>query len=147
MGDFSIGGSQPDTSHFVTQPAPSTAGTEKSKRPIKLVPLIIGHLFLGFGIVYIGARVKNKLEIIFGVLLFLIIILGPLSALLLSPSVGECILAERMGNDFYRFYSGQCSGYLFSKVLPGLVGLLAWGYIIIRLIWIKTKGTTQITVF
>jgi len=110
---------------------------------IKLIPLILGQYFLGLGIVYIGSCVKNTLEIIFGLLIFALGLIGSLMPLVYTPH-NMCAFAERLGNEAFLIYSDECTGYLLLKALPVLLGLFSWAYIIIRLFLIKRKGTTPI---
>ena len=90
---------------------------ETSKRKVKLIPLVFGHLFLGLGIFYIGYMVKNKLEMLSGLLVLVLFVVAVVSV---DPATGQLL------------------------ILFPVFGALTWAYIIIRLIMISNKGSPEI---
>ena len=113
---------------------------------IKMLPLVLGHLFFGLGIFYIGYAVKNKVEMLIGILvpaIALVLLFFPQIIFDMS-NAGMCSVAEELNDSFF-LYSDECTAYLLAKAAMPLLGILSWVYIIIRLIWIGKKKSVEIS--
>ena len=87
---------------------------------IKLVPLIIGHLFFGVGIFYIGYVIKNKIEMLLGLLVPVVVVL-------------------------INFFPTALPYSLELTAFGVVLYILSWVYILIRLLSIKKNKICEIT--
>ncbi len=92
---------------------------DQPKEPVGVLTILICHITLGFGILILGQRLKNRLEFWAGVGFVLLEILVLLMA-------------------FSGFIKGVPFGF-------GIMTTLTWIYVIVRLLWIFFKKETKLT--
>jgi hypothetical protein len=99
----------------------------EKKESIGIIPLIVVHHIMGFGILMVGQRTKNVFEFWGGLAVFLIAV-------------------------FYLFMGFSILGTPenFSESLMGILytlySLVTWLYLLVRLIWIFVKKETKISI-
>ena len=114
-------------------------GKEGEKQEqIGIIPLIIAHFLIGAGIVVIGQRTKNKMEF-YGGLAFIFVVI---SLLIAKFFIFRCdSICEIYGSSMYLMPSCQgCVISNFAFCISGIISLLSWIYIIIRLFLLRNEG-------
>lgn len=117
----------------------------QQKEPIGIISLIFAHYLLGLGIAIIGHRIKNKLEF-YGGIAFAVFAIG----LFLAPMfLFECSYECTLFQSDLAYYVPACEGCLWidmGQIAGGLMGLLSWAYIVLRLALIFKNKETELKI-
>ena len=110
----------------------------EKQEQIGIIPLIIAHFLLGAGIAVIGQRTKNKMEFYGGLVFILLLISLLISKFFIFRCDSICGIHET--NVFLLPSCQGCAMSDFAFCISGIISLLSWIYIVIRLFLLRNEG-------